>query len=197
MRAHLLFLVLAGWATASWADDAIPITSKEAYGGGDSVLLQEVRNRFGFATESGEATREIRELLDSQLPADPAEWPPVFRAYHAALDGLAGKHSAAPWTKYRRAKASLAGFSGLVEAHPGSIEIRMLRYSTCSQLPDFFHVGEQVEADLKVLAELLARNEDPMVPATLREGYIQWILDNGHPAPVIRKQLEAALAPAD
>lgn len=169
----------------------------DAYRGADPVLLQQLRDRFASATTSGKALSELIKLLDEKLPGDPAAWPPVFSAYRAALEGLVGKHSLAPWRKYNHAKAGLARFQGLVEAHPDSIEIRMLRYSTCSQLPDFFQMQPQAEADLQILTEQFAQGVDPMVPDPLRQGYLRWILDNGKPSPDVRKQLEAALAAAD
>jgi hypothetical protein len=185
-----------GWLLAlAFSAIARAATPGDAYSGADPVLLQQVRDRFGAATASGKASSELAKLLDEKLPDDLAAWPPVFQAYRAALEGLIGKHSPAPWRKYNHAKAGIAQFHGLVEVHPDSIEIRMLRYSTCSQLPDFFGMRAQADADLVALVEMFGQGTDPMVSPSQRRGYIQWIFDHGRPGPDIKTQLEKLLAP--
>ena len=186
LLALLILPSVAGWAAPA----------DEAYRGVDTNLLAQVRTGFETAPESAAMTQNLIARLDAELPGDAAEWPPVLRAYRAALEGLLGKHSRAPWTKYRQAQAGLARFAGLPEAHPESIEIRMLRYSFCSQLPDFFEQGPQAEADLAVLADLLDRGVDPMVDARYRRDAIRWILRHGAPPADVRRRLEAALAAA-
>jgi hypothetical protein len=165
-----------------------------AYRGADATLLAQVRTGFETAPDSAPETARLIRLLEASLPAEAAAWPPVFRAYRAALEGLAGKHSATPWTKYNRAREAIARWAGLVEAHPDSIEIRMLRCSFASQLPDFFGLGPQAAADLDVLAGLLERAADPFTPADYRRDAIRWILRHGAPGPAPRRRLEAALS---
>ena len=166
----------------------------EAYRGADSNLLAKVRAQFEAATESGPVTTALMELMDRQLPRDGAEWPPVFSAYRAALEGLTGKHSHLPWQKFRRTQAGLARFQGLVEANPESIEVLMLRFSFCSQLPDFFDMQAQAERDRRALIQLMAAQGDPMVDDSYRRDSMRWILKNGNPTPAERQQLEAMLA---
>ena len=165
----------------------------DAYRGADPNLLAQVRKGFETAPESARTTRNLTALLAAHLPEPSSEWPPVFRAYRAALEGLRGKHSHAPWNKYVHAKAGLAAFRGLVEAHPDSIEIRMLRYSFCSQLPAVFDVGPQAADDLAALVELFERDQDPAVPAADRRGMIRWILRHGQPANEQRRRMENLL----
>lgn len=186
-------IVALAAALLALAARAAPVA--DAYRGADSVLLRQVRDGFSQAPDSARATQETIAVLDAALPADVAGWPPVFGAYRAALEGLAGMHSLAPWSKYRHVKAGLARFEGLVEDYPDSIEIRMLRYATCRTLPDFFGMRSQADADLAALVELFGLGPDPMVSAAQRRGYIQWILDHGQPAPDIRARLEKLLNP--
>lgn len=188
---HVLFALLA----VLWTGTAAAGPAADAYRGADPVLLKQVREGFKRAPDSAPATRALIAVLDSDLPAGATTWPPVLQAYRAALEGLAGKHSHIPWVKYRHAKDGLGRFAGLVEAHPDSIEIRMLRYTTGSGLPDFFGMRPQAEADLAALVEMFAQGTDSMVPATQRRGYIQWILDHGRPAPDLRGRLEKLLEP--
>ena len=153
--------------------------------------LADVRARFAEAVDSASAARELVRFLDAQPKPDQR---PVLQAYRAALEGLVGKHAHAPWTKYRHAKEGLARFEGLVEANPDSIEIRMLRFTTCKGLPEFFGMGPQAGADIGVLVELLATGADPELPEDLRRGYLRWILEQGGPDPEQRRRLERALA---
>ena len=183
-------IILAGLLAAGTVRAA---SSAEAYRGVDTRLLAQVRESFEAAPESAAATRRLIVLLDSHLPPDRNTWPAIFRTFRAALEGLRGKHSHLPWEKYRHVKAAIAQFRGLVEAHPDAVELRMLRYSFCSQLPEFFDMGPQAAADLPVLVDQLERNEDPLVTDVFRRKAAQWILQHGKPTPDIRERL-AALA---
>ena len=181
------------WLVWLWVGVLFPAAGwgAEAYRGADSNGLAHVRAEFEAATESSVATAALIEWFNQNLPRDEADWPPIFLAYRAALEGLTGKHSHRPWQKFKRTQAGLARFQGLVEAHPDSIEIRLLRFSFCSQLPDFFDMQTQAESDRKVLIQLLQKRADPMVSETYVQNSIRWILKNGKPLPVERQQLEA------
>ena len=187
MRAAGLLVALLG-AAAAWASPPENVARDP-----DPGLLDLMRRGFEIAPESATETRALLALLDERLPADPAAGPPVLQAYRAALEGLLGKHGRLPWDKYKRTKAGLAKLDALVAAHPDSIEIRALRFSFCSQLPDFFEQGPQAAADLAVLAEQFERGEDPAVAGTYRRDLIRWLLQRGNPAPGDRRKLEAAL----
>lgn len=182
--------LLAAWlgAVAVWAAPA-EIGARDS----DPALLEQMRRGFEIAPESETETRALLAVLAERLPADPAADPPVLQAYRAALEGLLGKHGRLPWDKYKRTKAGLAKLDALVAAHPDSIEIRALRFSFCSQLPDFFEKGPQAAADLAVLADQFARGEDPTVAGTYRRDLIRWLLQRGNPAPGDRRKLETAL----
>ena len=159
----------------------------------DPEVLDHLRRGFEVAPESASETRALLAWLDQRLSPDPADVPPVVVAYRAALEGLQGKHSRLPWDKYRQTKAGLAKLDELVAAHPDSIEIRSLRFSFCSQLPEFFEKGPQAAADLAVLAEQFARGEDPTVAGTYRQDLLRWLLQRGQPTPSEREKLAAAL----
>ena len=195
MRAAV-FLLVVGLLAASVRAADVP-APEQAYRGADLVLLEQVRGRFKAATESAAVTAELVALMDGQLPAEPAEWPAVFRAYRASLEGLIGKHSLKPWDKYVRVKAALAQFAGLVEAHPKSIEIRGLRFAFYFQIPKLFDVRPLALADRAVLADLLLRREDPTVTPTYCREMAEWILQNGAPLSAERKKFAAALARPD
>ena len=195
MRAAV-FLLVVGLLAASVRAADVP-APEQAYRGADLVLLEQVRGRFKAATESAAVTAELVALMDGQLPAEPAEWPAVFRAYRASLEGLIGKHSLKPWDKYVRVKAALAQFAGLVEAHPESIEIRGLRFAFYFQIPKLFDVRPLALADRAVLADLLLRRGDPTVTPTYCREMAEWILQNGAPLSAERKKFAAALARPD
>ena len=186
-RAAGLLAALLG-AAAVWAAPPDEIDRDP-----DPGLLEQMRRGFEIAPESETETRALLAVLADRLPADPAGGPPVLQAYRAALEGLLGKHSRLPWEKLNRTKAGLAQLDALVAAQPDSIEIRALRFSFCSQLPEFFEKGPQAAADLAVLADQFARGEDPTVAGTYRRDLIRWLLQRGNPAPGDRRKLAAAL----
>ena len=187
-------MLAAGWLAAWLATAAVwaappGIDARVS----DPEVLDHLRRGFEVAPESASETRALLAWLDQRLPPDPADVPPVVVAYRAALEGLQGKHSRLPWDKYRQTKAGLAKLDELVAAHPDSIEIRSLRFSFCSQLPEFFEKGPQAAADLAVLAEQFARGEDPTVAGTYRQDLLRWLLQRGQPMPSEREKLAAAL----
>ena len=187
-------MLAAGWLAAWLATAAVwaappGIDARVS----DPEVLDHLRRGFEVAPESASETRALLAWLDQRLPPDPADVPPVVVAYRAALEGLQGKHSRLPWDKYRQTKAGLAKLDELVAAHPDSIEIRSLRFSFCSQLPEFFEKGPQAAADLAVLAEQFARGEDPTVAGTYRQDLLRWLLQRGQPTPSEREKLAAAL----
>ncbi|NCA82907.1 MAG: hypothetical protein EOM72_09215 [Opitutae bacterium] len=179
-----IFLLTLAW---NWA-------GAESPDGSSAELLAEVRKGFETAPDSLAETRRLIQLLDGSLPADVSEWPPALAAFRAALEGLVGKHSLRPWEKYHRAKAGLARFEGLVEAQPDSIEIRMMRYSFCSQLPGFFEMQRQAEEDLAVLLDLFEKRTFAEVPEAKQRDMMRWILRNAAPPPRARARFEAMLA---
>lgn len=196
MRVWCWMLWLWPWAAFAQAGES-PAPVPGAYRDADPAMLAEVRRRFDLAADSATATRELGEWLDQRLPAEFQAWPPIFLAYRAALDGLAGKHSLRPWEKYRGVQRGLAKFKGLAEAHPDSIEIRLLRYSFCSQLPGFFGIAPQAERDLAALIRLLEAQRDPGVSAEYAQAAARWILEHGQPSPAERRRLEALLPPRE
>ena len=116
-------------------------------------------------------------------PNCPAIVPPglPLRAYHAALQAVMGKHALGPWQKHWRVKVGWPnGWAG--RGVSGFLEIRMLRYSTCRQLPEFFGTHPQAAADLAaagyVRTQCRFECARPVAP---------WlhpvILDHGQPAP--------------
>lgn len=187
MRAAGIVAALLG-AAAAWASPP-----ESGARDPDPALLDQMRRGFEIAPESEPETRALLAVLGERLPADPAAGPPVLQAYRAALEGLLGKHGHLPWDKYKRTKAGLAKLDALVAAHPDSIEIRALRFSFCSQLPDLFKKGPQAAADLAALADQFGRGGDPSVAGPYRRDLIRWLLRIGNPAPGDRQKLEAAL----
>jgi hypothetical protein len=188
----LLFFVWLVAGVARAENSASP--AEEAYRGVDAVLLEQVRGRFKAATESADVTRQLIELLDGKLlPTVPSEWPAIFQAYRASLEGLVGKHSLVPWEKYTRVKAGIGRFRGLAEAHPGSIEVRALRFAFYGQLPELFGVRHLADQDLAALVDLFARGNDSTVSKAYCRDVIRWILENGRPSPDQKRRLTDAL----
>ena len=193
MRRFIAIVFVWLVAGVAQAEDSVR-PAAEAYRGADAALLEQVRVQFKAATESAEITRQLIDLLDgSSLPAASSEWPAIFQAYRASLEGLVGKHSLVPWEKYTRVKDGIRRFRGLAEVHPGSIEIHALRFAFYSQLPELFGVRHQAEQDLDELVDLFERGNDSTVSKAYCRDVIQWILENGRPAPEQRRRLNGSL----
>ena len=161
---------------------------------GDSARLERLREDFDRAPESAEATRRLKRRIAAEMPPDRGEWPTIYLAYDAALEGLEGKHSAAPWDKYVRAKSGLAKLDALVSAQPDSIEIRALRYFYCRGLPDMFGAGGRVAEDYAALAELYARGADETVAGSYRESLRARLLEEAPAEGEAKNKLKTAPA---
>ena len=188
MRILFLMIVLGGGGVSVGAGEA-----GVAYRGVDAEFLGEIRREFDAAPDSAAATRALAGKLDGRLGEESDGGAPVLRAYRAALEGIEGKHSRLPWDKFKRTKAGLGKLEGLVEAYPESIEIRLLRFTYCHQLPGFFEAGAKAAADRGELARRLAEGMDSAVAGAYRREVIQWILRNGDPTAEEIAKLEAAL----
>jgi hypothetical protein len=179
----------------AWLGACGAAAGESAYAGAQPALLEGLRKGFERAPESAEETRRLLDWMRGSLPAEVGEWPPVFRAYRAALLGLEGKHSWSPRQKLAGARAGVEAFSGLAEAHPESTEIWMLRYSFGSQLPGFMEARKRADADLETLVALLERGRDPGVTDAYRAACVRWILRHGEPPPALRERLARLLPP--
>lgn len=164
---------------------------ESAYTGIDDSTLFRLRENFSQAAGSMEATLSAIAFLDARFPHEANSQPAITKAYRASLTGLTGKHASGLIEKFNRVNDSIKAWENLVEQHPGSLEIRFLRYAFFSQLPAIFKVGNYVKPDLAALLELLESNADDRVPHSQRNDMIAWLLSEGKLSPAERQRVEA------
>lgn len=202
-RYSALSVVLLAGIAASWASTGTTAvepgrtssgvsSSDSAYAGLEESVITQMRADFTEAVESMAATERAISSLDAGFPENRLLWPPIARAYRASLEGLIGKHSPKLLEKLHRVNAALADYDGLIEAYPGSLELRFMRFAFYSQLPGLFGVGSHVKPDRAVLVDMLERGDDERVPESQKLEMINWILKDGKPDKSETERLQAA-----
>jgi hypothetical protein len=199
-------MIVAGFS-ASWAltgtttltaggessgTDSGANSTDSAYAGIDETTIAAIRADFTEAVESMAATERAIRVLDAGFPENRLLWPPIARAYRASLEGLIGKHSPKLLEKLNRVNTAIADYEGLIEAYPGSLELRFMRFAFYSQLPGLFGVGSHVKPDRAVLVDMLEQGDDRRVPDSQKLEMISWILKDGKPDKTESSRLQAA-----
>jgi hypothetical protein len=184
----------ASWASSGTASGTTGGTrpSDAAYAGLDEASIAQLRSDFTAAVESMAATEAAIRSMDASFTGDRLRWPPIARAYRASLEGLIGKHSPKLIEKFNRVKTAIADYEGLIEAYPGSLELRFMRFAFYSQLPGLFGVGRHVDPDRAVLTDMLEQGSDDRVPDSQKLDMIRWILKDGKPGKAEAARLRAA-----
>jgi hypothetical protein len=175
-----------GFGTAS----ADPVAA--AYAGMDEAAIVHIRSDLARAVESMAATLAAIAYIEGRFPGDKTSRSAIVRAYRATLEGLIGKHDPRIFEKLQRITTAIADLAGLVEAHPGSLELRFLRYSLFSQLPGIFGVGKYTKPDLEAILRCLETGSDSFVPAWLELDVIAWLRKSGRLNAASLARLEAA-----
>lgn len=150
-------------------------------------FLSRLRVGFSLAVESPSATEQAAASILSTFPSAQDSWPPVIRAYYAALEGLRGKHARGLGDKLGHVRKAVSLMRRMPEDNPGSLEIRFLRFSFFHQLPLFFGVRSTVGPDFTVLLRMLEEKNDTEVPPDIQRDMISFLIDSGE---ANRDQLE-------
>jgi hypothetical protein len=140
-------------------------------------FLSRLRVIFYHAVDSSVDTEEAVAAIRSAFPLSLETWPPVIRAYYAALEGLRGKHARGLGVKLGHVMEAISLMRRLPEDSPRSIEIRFLRFSLFRQLPLFFGVRSTVRPDLEALIRLLEEGSDDEVPPAIQRDIVTFLLD--------------------
>ena len=140
-------------------------------------FLSTLRVSFYHAVDSSKSTEEAIAAIRSAFPSSLETWPPVIRAYYAALEGLRGKHARGLGEKLGHVMTAITLMRRLPEDNPGSLEIRFLRFSFFRQLPLFFGVRSTVGPDLETLIGMLEKGSDDDVPPAIRRDMVTYLLD--------------------
>jgi hypothetical protein len=140
--------------------------------------LPRLRAEFHRAVEDPAGADALATSIERRYGTLPDSFPPVIHAYYAALEGLKAMHARDILEKVRRARTAIALFTGLVEAHPDSLEIRFLRFTLFSRLPPLFGVRHCVPADLGVIVDRLELRSFGEVPAADQRAMMEYLLQN-------------------
>ncbi len=132
---------------------------------------------FYHAVDSSSDTEEAVAAIRSAFPPSLETWPPVIRAYYAALEGLRGKHASGLGEKLGHVMKAISLMRRLPEDNPGNLEIRFLRFSFFRQLPLFFGVRSTVGPDLVALIRMLEEGSDDEVPPAIQRDMVTYLLD--------------------
>jgi hypothetical protein len=142
-------------------------------------FLSFLRVSFYNAVDSASATEGTVAAIQSAFPSIQDTWPPIIRAYYAALEGLRGKHAGGLGDKLGHVMKAVSLMRRLPEDNPGSLEIRFLRFSFFRQLPLFFGVRSTVGPDLAELIRMLEARIDGDVPPEIQRDMVSYLLDCG------------------
>ena len=158
-----------------------PLSAASAASGNPDLaeFLSQLRIRFYGSVESAAITEETLAAIEKAFRSPQDSWPPVIRAYYAALEGLRGKHASRLFDKAGHVLKAISLMRNLPEANPGSIEIRFLRFSFFSQVPPFFGVRSTVAPDLATLIRMLEEGSDDDVPRDIERDIVAYLLDCG------------------
>jgi hypothetical protein len=144
-----------------------------------SAFLSELRVRFYGSVESAAITEETLATIEKLFPAPQGSWPPVIRAYYAALEGLRGKHASRLFDKAGHVLKAISLMRNLPEANPRNIEILFLRFSFFYQVPPFFGVHSTVAPDLVTLIRLLEDGGHDELPREIQRDIVVYLLGCG------------------
>ena len=157
-------------------------------------MLPGLRTSFYYSVNSAELTVQTQASLESAFPSPRDAWPPVIRAYDAALEGLKGKHAKGLFEKMRHVVTAISMIRELPASDPYDLEIRFLRFSLFSQLPVFFGVRSSVAPDLAKLIDSLEAARYEQVPRDVQGAMVTYLLGSGIPDQPQIRRLEALRA---
>lgn len=149
--------------------------------------LEEVRSGFKLAIDNSSSA----EALYDQLSGTDKKTP-VLYAYRGATRALMAKHSNNPYTKLEYVKEGSEILDQAVIANPNAMEIRYLRYTMESNVPNFLPYRKHVEQDKsRILTELLSHPEE--LDPWLKTELAAYMLKNAQIDSDIRAKLQALL----
>lgn len=152
--------------------------------------LDKIRTGFYVAVEDEDTTQALMAFIRDEFSDDHHQYPPVILAYYAALEGLRGRHSSNPISKFIHVSNAVEKMNEAVERAPGLLENRFLRFSFFHQIPGIFGVKNRVAVDLKETITLLEKRNYAFVGKKQQEDMIAYLLKTDELTPEQRSRLE-------
>ena len=159
----------------------------------DTVTLSKIRVGFYVAVEDEDTTQALMAFIEDRFSEDHNEYPAVILAYYAALEGLRGRHSSNPFSKFVHVSNAVEKMNAAVEKEPGLLEGRFLRFSFFHQIPGVFGVRDRVAVDLKETIAILEERDYEFVDKQQQQDMIGYLLGTDEPDAEQRSRLEQLL----
>jgi hypothetical protein len=156
----------------------------------DAETLNTIRSGFYIAIEDEDRTLGLMDFIKDTFDKDHHKYPPVILAYYAALEGLRGRHSSNPFSKFAHVSNAVTKMNEAVEKAPELLEGRFLRFSFFHQIPGIFGMGGKVAGDLEKTIALLDEHDYEFVDMQLQKDMVDYLLDTDRLKPDQRTRLE-------
>ncbi|MGD9380388.1 MAG: hypothetical protein PVI51_07450 [candidate division WOR-3 bacterium] len=156
----------------------------------DTVTLNRIRVGFYVAVEDEDTTQALMTFIRDEFSDDHHQYPAVILAYYAALEGLRGRHSSNPLSKFVHVSNAVEKMNEAVEKEPRLLEGRFLRFSFFHQIPGIFGVRDRVAVDLKETIEILEKRNYEFVDERQQQDMIGYLLGTDEPDAEQRSRLE-------
>jgi hypothetical protein len=159
----------------------------------DTVTLNKIRVGFYVAVEDEDTTQALMAFIQDEFSEDHNQYPVVILAYYAALEGLRGRHSSNPLSKFVHVSNAVEKMNEAVEREPRLLEGRFLRFSFFHQIPGIFGVRDRVAVDLKETIAILEERDYEFVDKQQQQDMIGYLLGTDEPDAEQRSRLEQLL----
>ena len=142
----------------------------------DTVTLNKIRFGFYVAVEDEDTTQALMAFIRDEFSEDYGQYPAIILAYFAALEGLRGRHSSNPLSKFVHVSNAVEKMNEAVEEEPGLLEGRFLRFSFFHQIPGIFGVKDRVAVDLKETIAILEKRDYEFVSKRQQQDMVAYLL---------------------
>lgn len=123
---------------------------------GQRTTISELRNLYQRAEKQEGAARDLLKLTNNFTEENP-----VFFGYKGAAHMMLSKHVINPFSKMSHFNKGKKIYSSAIEADPGNIELRFLRFAVQSEAPSFLGYKNNLEADKQFLLNKIEGVNDP------------------------------------
>ena len=155
---------------------------------GQSAKVLELRKAYKAALKDAKEAEDFYRKLADQKGSDPVEM-----AYRAASQALMAKNSKVLNKKMSYLKASDKIFHTAIEANPGNIEIRFLRFAIGTNLPSFIQNDQSIEDDKETLIENLPKAAEYGIGKEFKKEILEYVFNSGKCSKEEEKKLKAMM----
>ena len=118
--------------------------------------ISEVRSLYKEAASKEAAAKELLKVTSQKKAKDP-----LFKGYHGVAQMMMAKHVGNPFKKLSYFNKGKDLFSEAIEANPGNVELRFLRFTVQAETPGFLNYKQNLQEDKKILLSRISGLKDP------------------------------------